>query len=804
MKINYLKNENIYFEESYKTNQNIVILKTWDDKSTYSETSPANNYFCPEINDTLSVIDNDIIETFSFEEVLEQPFVSFIEPIYINSVQLDPLLSIDNIYFKEDNYFLLENDKIIPLSKSLKKTKSELDYVIHPNNTLAVKIKSKELLLSKISSNQYIKQSKTYFIDGFNISKFEDEENISFSIDYLNNVFLNKDESLFLIKNNKITKINKKFFSSTKLISDNNESYSELIPIELDGVKVIEKITLTDIKTLLLAIADEIRDKGNSNDTMDYIKIGLPFLFLKRLLDLRKEYILHHLNDSIKDDNSLIASYSNKLVGKIEKLRDKRKLFETENTAWYAITWEDVVNFKENTTGEKVSIQLSLFPELSIETEAKTRQEFLLSIVDSITANRDEVHKLVNQIFTIMDFKNKIKDSGKLTSDVFDNICFRFNELEFSYENAPQDIFSQSYMYYLERFVSSAGKKGGEFFTPVELIQKVLPLLDMNLTDKNTLKIADLTSGSASFLVESFDYLKNIYKNENPEKSDKEIMDFLNRKIEIIAQEKDEVTECMGLLNFGLKEITNVKSFCSNSILKYKESIGQYAGQINYVVANPPYGLKDYSYDFALKEFASNGNDCRWKYGVPNKGDGDIAFVLTILDLLKEDGKAGVVLPLGTLFKDSTKNIREKFLENDLIEGIVVLPGNMFQTTSIPVCFWILNKNKREEDKGKVFMVNASEEYIKSGKFNDWQDEKSVNNYLNRVYEEGLSAYVDISTITENDFNLSVQRYVFKDEPEEVIDIFELNSEIINLNNDIITKSNDMNLILSKIMNLGI
>ena len=245
------------------------------------------------------------------------------------------------------------------------------------------------------------------------------------------------------------------------------------------------------------------------------------------------------------------------------------------------------------------------------------------------------------------------------------------------------------------------------------------------------------------------------------------------------------------------KNIEEVDIYLSN---EYNENtIGQYKNLVDYIVANPPYGLKDYGYDFAI-----NSGEDRWEYGIPNKGDGDIAFLLTINDLLTSTGKAGVILPLGTLFKDSTSKIRENLLTNDLVEGIVMLPSNMFQTTSIPVCFWILNKNKQEQDRNKVFMVNGFEEYIKVGKFNEFQKERCLHNYLNRIEEEGLSGYVSIQDIEENDWNLSVQRYVFKDEPEEVIDIVELNKDIINLNNDIITKSNDMNFILSQILKLGI
>jgi len=77
--------------------------------------------------------------------------------------------------------------------------------------------------------------------------------------------------------------------------------------------------------------------------------------------------------------------------------------------------------------------------------------------------------------------------------------------------------------------------------------------------------------------------------------------------------------------------------------------------------------------------------------------------------MLKDDGKGVIVLPLGTLFKDSTKHIRQKMIEEGIIEGLVLLPDNMFMTTGIPVVLWIINKDKTRENKDKIFMINAKE-----------------------------------------------------------------------------------------------
>ena len=136
-----------------------------------------------------------------------------------------------------------------------------------------------------------------------------------------------------------------------------------------------------------------------------------------------------------------------------------------------------------------------------------------------------------------------------------------------------------------------------------------------------------------------------------------------------------------------------------------------------------------------------------------------------MIAVLKQDGKAGVVLPHGTLFRGGTEGkIRQGLLEADLVEGIVGLPSALFYNTGIPASIWIINKNKTPEaQKGKVIIIDAS---------NDYKEGKNQNELLESHINKIVSAYdaavdvdkymrvVDIAEIAENDYNLNISRYI--------------------------------------------
>ena len=807
MTINHLIAKDYFFVDSFKDSKDNIVLNVWDDIKTSGEDYPTN-YVLFDTLQPITILNNKIEETLTMEEIIESELTTTHKSYSINKRLFPISLNVNNVYYYVDtkdklNLLYLNDNKLFSLSQVFKVSDKEKEFSINEDNKLITKISAKKSIeLNPIINSEYIMENNDIIrLKGLNLNDLEfnlednNEENIVadyFAIDTFNNIYVVLNGKYNIIENGKLKKITEKSIESVIYYIDEEDSKNLLSEYTFDsGVNSFEKLTLQDLEKFLWSIADVIRDKSKLNEN-DYINICVPLILLKRVLDTKEEYINDVVLKSATYDNNLNHVYSNQQEALIESINtkigsDSLDVFKIDIESkqnWYGVTWEDVVSFIDNPFGNEREIQLKKF-NLKIKSKAKNVQEFMEEIIDSLNP---KLHKL----YEFTNFINLIKSNDTFPKVELIKILNDFNRYSLNYRNANEDIFSNAYMYLISKFASGAGKKGGEFFTPTKLTQDLIPFMDIKLPENGSITIADPTAGSGSFAVEVFNYLQkenNLSLNE------------INEKTKIVIQELRKVTYLFAEVNLLLRGVTKYDIFHNNTITEYNENtIGQYKNKVDFIVANPPYGLKDYGYDFAI-----NSGEDRWEFGVPNKGDGDYAFLLTINDLLTSTGKAGVILPLGTLFKDTTKKIRENFLNRDFIEGIIVLPGNMFQTTSIPVCFWIINKDKKEEDKGKIFMVNGSNEFIKEGKFNIFQPEKCLHNYLNRIEEEGISGYINVEDIiNENESNLSVQRYIFKDEPEEVIDIVELNKEIINLNNDIINKSNDMNLILSKIMNLGI
>ncbi len=807
MTINHLISKDYFFVDSFKDSKGNIILNVWDDIHNSGEDYPTNNVFLETLT-PITILNNQIEETLNMEALLESDLIKYKDSYSINKRLLPNTIDVNNILYFVDAkdklnlfYFNSIDEKLFSLNATFKISDKEKEFTKDENKNIVIKLtKSSSKVLDKVIDSEYcVRNNDLILLNGldinsldFNVEDNEDEGIVadSFAIDTFNNIYVVLGGKYNVIENGKLKKINEKVIESVIYYVDENNEKIKLEEYAFDsGVNSFEKLTLVDLERFLWSIADVIRDKSKLNAN-DYINVSVPLMLLKRVLDTKEEYIHDVVLKSATYDNNLNHVYSNPQEALIESINtkigsDNLDVFKIDIESkqnWYGVTWEDIVSFVENPFGDEKEIQLKKF-NLKIKSKAKNVQEFMEEIIDTLNP---KLHKLY--VFT--NFINLIKSNEKFPKVELIKILNDFNRYSLNYRNANEDIFSKAYMYLISKFAAGAGKKGGEFFTPTKLTQDLIPFMDIKLPESGSIAIADPTAGSGSFVVEVFNYLQkqnNLSLNE------------INDRTKIVIQELEEVTYLFAEVNLLLRGVTKYDIFHNNTITEYNENtIGQYKNLVDYIVANPPYGLKDYGYDFAI-----NSGEDRWEYGIPNKGDGDIAFLLTINDLLTSTGKAGVILPLGTLFKDSTSKIRENLLTNDLVEGIVMLPSNMFQTTSIPVCFWILNKNKQEQDRNKVFMVNGFEEYIKVGKFNEFQKERCLHNYLNRIEEEGLSGYVSIQDIEENDWNLSVQRYVFKDEPEEIIDIVELNKDIINLNNDIISKQNDMNLVLSKIMNLG-
>jgi len=237
------------------------------------------------------------------------------------------------------------------------------------------------------------------------------------------------------------------------------------------------------------------------------------------------------------------------------------------------------------------------------------------------------------------------------------------------------------------------------------------------------------------------------------------------------------------------------------------------SGNVRWVTINQPntaplsqiYGTKDYplSYiDFMQytglidkngkeKEIAPKYNKevsdpfGRFHFGIPPRGYADLAFLQHMISVLKQNGRLGVVLPHGTLFRGNSEGkIRKKILQNDLIEGIVGLPPALFYNTGIPASIWILNKKKPEHMKNTLKIIDASGQYKEGRNQNELLDEhidKIVQAYDEERDVDKFMRLVDMDEVVENDYNLNISRYIDTTEPEPEVDLVSVREDINQL-----------------------
>ena len=528
-----------------------------------------------------------------------------------------------------------------------------------------------------------------------------------------------------------------------------------------------------------------IKDKGRSNNIDDYVSITLSLITLKRFVDIRAEYKKNYIYDN--DLNKKIANVDYYLYKNKSQFPEFNVYDEKIDT--YRIEWDDIASYNG-----KSDIALEYHDGLGgnkFEARFENKAFLIKECIESFN------NITLKNLFKNLNFVSKVFGTEQIKQvldlEDFETIIIKLNKYNFDLEHTTEDIFNHSYMHLIGNFSNDSGKKNGEFYTPTSVVQGCIKFLNMDFINKKII-VSDLTSGVSTFMVEFGNFYKKLFKKS--EYCNNNFNDY----IKFVTGEKETISKVIGdanMLSSGYGN--NYKSFNLNSITEYDEGLGEFAHKVDIALANPPYGIKDYGYGFA----SAQKEKSRWSFGVPNKGEGEYAFILTILDMLNDTGKAVVVLPLGTLFKDITSNHRQKILEKDWLEGIILLPKSMFHTTGIPVCLWVINKKKEQEDQNRVFMINASNDFTKNGKLNEWNDEKSSEVYKNREEIEGYSTYVDMEKIQKNKFNLSIARYISGLEIEEDINIVALQTEIIELEQSIQQNKVLMNSWINQIVALG-
>jgi type I restriction system adenine methylase (hsdM) len=371
----------------------------------------------------------------------------------------------------------------------------------------------------------------------------------------------------------------------------------------------------------------------------------------------------------------------------------------------------------------------------------------------------EEENASLQGVLATIDFNDK----EKLPDKLLQRLIQHFSAIELSNGNLSEpDMLGRAYEYLIKQFADDAGKKGGEFYTPSKVVELIVKLIK----PEEGMRVCDPTVGSGGMLIQSVDYIKS--KGGNP------------RNLTLHGQERNLNTWAickMNLLLHGLSDhwIAKGDTIREPKLLEDGELI-----LYDRVIANPPFSLSNWG-----REEAEADSLGRFRFGLPPKDKGDLAFVQHMVSTLNHEGKAGVVMPHGILFRGGAEAaIRKGLLEEDLVEAIIGLPSNLFYGTGIPASIIIFNRNKAAEYKGQVLFINGAEDYQEGKNQNVLRDqdiEKIVSAYDKCEAQEKYCRLVDIKEIRVNDYNLNIARYIDLVEEEEQIDVEEALAELRQL-----------------------
>ncbi len=380
-------------------------------------------------------------------------------------------------------------------------------------------------------------------------------------------------------------------------------------------------------------------------------------------------------------------------------------------------------------------------------------------------------------IFNNIDFNDSNKfGETKTRNAILKHLLEDFSDSELDLSPSAlqnNDVMGDAYEYLISNFASDAGKKGGEFFTPPE----VSTLIAKIVSDRTGVKIYDPTCGSGSLLI----------------KVNKEIG---RENCTIYGQEKNSQTFALCRMNMYLHEIGDeAKIEWGDTIKEPKFTDKGELSKFDIVVANPPFSLDKWGEEIAL-----NDKYNRFEFGVPPKSKGDLAFLLHMINSMKENGITAVVMPHGVLFREAGEGfIREKIIENNLIDTIIGLPPNLFYGTSIPACIIVLKNNRKNKD---IFFIDASEEYDKGKRQNKLREEdisKILTAYRKRKDILKYCRAVSFEEIKANNYNLNISRYLISAEEKSDINLNTSKREIDNLETEREKLRNSINNIFKEI-----
>ena len=365
----------------------------------------------------------------------------------------------------------------------------------------------------------------------------------------------------------------------------------------------------------------------------------------------------------------------------------------------------------------------------------------------------DAMREIESENKSLVGVLPKVYATPDLDKRVLGEVVDIFTNINMYDHGNEKDLLGRTYEYCLEQFAAYEGKNGGEFYTPTSIVKTIVEILK-----PFNGRVYDPACGSGGMFVQSETFVENHSGNIN--------------NLSIYGQEANADTWKMAKINMAIRGIE--PNFGPHQADTFTNDLHPTL-KADYIMANPPFNLKKWGAD-------KLADDVRWKYGTPPDSNANYAWIQHMIHHLAPNGKIGLVLANGSLSSTQSGegDIRKAIIEDDLVEGIVALPAQLFYSVTIPACLWFISKNKKQ--KGKTVFIDArnlghmvdrkhrdftADDIQKIAKTFEYFQEGTLKN------EKGFCAVVETKAIADQDYILTPGRYVGIEDKEEDSEPFE-------------------------------